>query len=162
MIRLQLDNEIGMLAWVSNTPDLTDDLLASFRSWCDEEHQDALGARYPVDRDWRKVVESPDEEWAAALRVDLGRFMRTRFAPYVQALTEMARDNGIRGIPLLVNVHGAEGGNGGPARRRGWARGRGRRAGRRRHVHGVTGRRPHDARPQPHGERRSRHRPRGR
>ena len=40
VIGLQLDNEIGMLAWVSNTPDLTDDLLASFRSWCDEEHQD--------------------------------------------------------------------------------------------------------------------------
>ncbi len=27
MIGLQLDSEIGMLAWVSNTPDLTDDLL---------------------------------------------------------------------------------------------------------------------------------------
>jgi beta-galactosidase len=114
VIGLQLDNEIGMLAWVSNTPDLTDDLLAAFRSWCSERHGAGLGERYPLDRDWRTVVESPDEAWAAALRVDLGRFMRTRFAAYVQALTEMARDNGIRDIPLLVNVHGTEGGNGVP------------------------------------------------
>ena len=28
MIGVQLDNEIGMLAWVSNSPDLTDGLLA--------------------------------------------------------------------------------------------------------------------------------------
>ena len=70
--------------------------------------------RYPADREWRRVVESPDEAWAAALRVDLGRFMRTRFAAYVNALADMAHDNGIRDIPLLVNVHGTEGGNGVP------------------------------------------------
>lgn len=34
VIALQLDNEIGMLAWVTNSPDLTDDLLADLRSWC--------------------------------------------------------------------------------------------------------------------------------
>lgn len=114
VIGLQLDNEIGMLAWVSNSPDLTDDLLSEFRSWCGAQHGDALGRRYPLDREWRTVVESPDEAWAAALRVDLGRFMRGRLAAYVTALTDMARDNGIRDIPLLVNVHGTEGGNGVP------------------------------------------------
>ena len=114
VIGVQLDNEIGMLAWVSNSPDLTDDLLSAFRSWCEARHGSHLGERYPLDREWRTVVESPDEAWAAALRVDLGRFMRTRFAAYVTALADMAGDNGIRDIPLLVNVHGTEGGNGVP------------------------------------------------
>ena len=116
VIALQLDNEIGMLAWVSNAPDLTDGLLDAFRTWCAERHGPALSSRYPVaaSRSWRQVVESPGEEWAAAVRVDLGRFMRQRFADYVRALTEMARAGGIVGIPLLVNVHGTEGGNGVP------------------------------------------------
>ena len=30
VIVVQLDNEIGMLAWVTNSPDLTDHLLADF------------------------------------------------------------------------------------------------------------------------------------
>ncbi|GAA1876137.1 beta-galactosidase [Lapillicoccus jejuensis] len=110
---LQLDNEIGMLAWVSNSPDLTDDLLADLRRWCGATYGDALGDRYPLDADWRSVVESPDEEWAAALRVDLTRFVRGRFARYVRALTALVRGHGID-VPLCVNVHGTEGGNGVP------------------------------------------------
>ena len=116
VIALQLDNEIGMLAWVSNSPDLTDGLLDAFRVWCQERHGAELTSRYPEahGRSWRQVVESPGEEWAAALRVDLGRFMRQRFAAYVGALTDLCRAHGIAGIPLLVNVHGTEGGNGVP------------------------------------------------
>ena len=35
VIGVQLDNEIGMLAWVTNSPDLTDDLLVGLRAtWC--------------------------------------------------------------------------------------------------------------------------------
>lgn len=116
VIALQLDNEIGMLAWVSNSPDLTDGLLDAFRTWCQEQYGDGLDRRYPAAATaaWRRAVEAPDEVWAAALRVDLGRFMRSRFADYTKALTDMVRAEGIRGIPLLVNVHGTEGGNGVP------------------------------------------------
>jgi beta-galactosidase len=114
VIGVQLDNEVGMLAWVTNSPDLTDDLLADFRGWCEARYGDALKARYQLDADWRQVVESPDEQWAPALRVDLGLFMRHRFARYTGELTAMARDNGIRDVPLLINIHGTEGGNGVP------------------------------------------------
>ena len=110
---LQLDNEIGMLAWVSNSPDLTDHVLADLRGWCEATYGDAVGDRYPMDADWRRVVESPDERWAAALRVDLTRFMRGRFARYTQALTAMVREHGID-VPLAINIHGTEGGNGVP------------------------------------------------
>ena len=36
VIGVQLDNEIGMLAWISNCPDLTDALLADLLRWCME------------------------------------------------------------------------------------------------------------------------------
>ena len=103
-----------MLAWVSNSPDLTDDLLADFRGWCEERHGPAVAERYPRRSDWRHTVETPDEAWAAALRVDLGLFMRGRFARYTQALTALALDEGIEGIPFCINIHGTEGGNGVP------------------------------------------------
>ncbi len=49
VIALQLDNEIGMLAWISNSPDLTDGALAEFWSWLRTKHGDDLARRYPVD-----------------------------------------------------------------------------------------------------------------
>ncbi len=118
VIGVQLDNEIGMLAWVSNSPDLTDDLLSDFRRWCQGRHGRELAERYPIPLDdparWRQAVESPRESWAAALRVDLGRFMRDRFAGYVDALADSAGRHGIAGVPFLINIHGTEGGNGVP------------------------------------------------
>src|SRR6185503_16156039 len=47
-------------------------------------------------------------------RVDLGWFMRDRFARYVVALADSARRHGITGVPLMINIHGTEGGNGVP------------------------------------------------
>ncbi len=118
VIGVQLDNEIGMLAWVSNSPDLTDDLLVDLRRWCGERYGDAVGERYPVEPGdhaaWADAVRSPAEPWAAALRVDLGWFMRDRFARYVDALAASARRHGITGVPFMINIHGTEGGNGVP------------------------------------------------
>ncbi len=118
VLAVQLDNEIGMLAWVSNSPDLTDGVLADLRRWCGERHGAALADRYRVPVDdptaWASAVRSPQETWAAALRVDLGWFMRDRFARYVTALADSARRHGIVGVPFLVNIHGTEGGNGVP------------------------------------------------
>lgn len=113
VIAMQLDNEIGMLAWLRNEPNFTDELLADFRHWCRQQHSD-LERRYPVrvddDRAWRRAVESPDETWAGALRVDLARFMRHRFARYVRTLAQIAAEEGLTGIPLLINIHGTESG----------------------------------------------------
>ncbi|MGZ4744815.1 MAG: beta-galactosidase [Oryzihumus sp.] len=118
VIAVQLDNEVGMLAWVSNTPDLTDHLLDDLRRWVREHHGAAVSDRYPVDLDddaaWAAAVRSPEEKWAGALRLDLGTFMRDRFARYVQALREMAEANGVQGVPFVINIHGTAGGDGAP------------------------------------------------
>ncbi len=118
VIAVQLDNEVGMLAWVSNSPDLTDDLLADLLRWLHTEHGDTLRQRYPVEladpKALASAVRSPQESWAAALRMDLGRFMRDRFARYVAVLREYAEAAGVREVPFLVNIHGTADGDGAP------------------------------------------------
>ncbi|WP_351225980.1 beta-galactosidase [Streptomyces sp. NPDC002133] len=110
VIACQLDNEIGMLDWLSNTPALTDHLLQDFNSWLDRTHGPDLGGRYPFagrpadERD--HAIRTPGDAYSAALMHDLGTFMRGRFARYVMALREAAEDHGVRGVPFLINIHG--------------------------------------------------------
>lgn len=117
VIAVQLDNEIGMLAWVSNSPDLTDHLLADLRTWILEHREDAAGT-YPAITEgadaWARAVRSPEEAWAGPLRVDLTRFMRGRFARYVGRLRAAAEARGITGVPFLINIHGTGDGSGEP------------------------------------------------
>lgn len=101
VITVQLDNEVGMLAWVSNSPDLTDGLLADFCASVDGRFSPA-------------TVRTPDESVAGRLRVDLGRFMRSRFAAYVRALRTMAEERDVRDVPFAVNLHGTADGSGTP------------------------------------------------
>ncbi|CAI9403802.1 beta-galactosidase [Aestuariimicrobium sp. T2.26MG-19.2B] len=122
VIAVQLDNEIGMLAWVTNSPDLTEHLLDDFRGWVRHRHGEQASERYPglLDDDpddhaaWNEAVRSPDERWAGDLRVDLAAFMRGRFARYVDALRAMAEESGVVGVPFLVNIHGTADGSGQP------------------------------------------------
>ncbi len=102
VVAVQLDNEVGMLAWVSNSPDLTDHLLDDFGSWL-REHD--LDRHYPGP-----VTRSPDERHAARLMRDLGTFMRERFARYLAELRSYAEECGVTGVPFVVNVHGTDGG----------------------------------------------------
>jgi beta-galactosidase len=109
VIAVQLDNEIGMLAWITNSPDLTDHLVADFASWVGGRHGGL--APYPLSAE---EIRSPKEEWAGVLRQDLAVFMRDRFRRYAEALAAMAEAQGITGVPLLINIHGTEGGSGEP------------------------------------------------
>src|SRR4051812_27204697 len=96
IIGVQLDNEVGMLAWVTNSPDLTDDLVTSLGAFLRERHGTAWP--YPVapeDDGWAQAVRSPKEEWAGVLRLDLGLFMRRRFADYVAALRRMGEERDV-------------------------------------------------------------------
>lgn len=87
VIGVQLDNEVGMLSWISNSPDLTDE-------WTRMGHS-----------------RSPDESIALPYLCDLGYYMRRRFARYVEALRGFAEDNGIRGVPFVINIHGTSNGS---------------------------------------------------
>jgi beta-galactosidase len=43
---------------------------------------------------------------------DLGYYMRNRFARYVAALRSYAEEFGIKGVPLVINIHGTDRGRG--------------------------------------------------
>jgi len=116
VIAVQLDNEIGMLSWVSNSPDLTDQLLADFWSWLGD-HSDRA-AVYPFANDdeiaRRSAIRSPQPAYAADLMRDLGHYMRDRTARYVAILRGYAEEFGIHDVPFIVNIHGTEAGGGAP------------------------------------------------
>ena len=117
IIAVQLANEIGMLSWVSNGPDLTDLVLDDFAGWLVRAYDaDTLARRYPFDlRDEgarRSGIRSPQDSYAPALHLDLGHYMRNRFARYVDILRGYAEECGVKDIPFVVNIHGTGGGRG--------------------------------------------------
>ncbi|XID92572.1 beta-galactosidase [Paenibacillaceae bacterium WGS1546] len=117
IIAVQLDNEIGMLSWVSNCPDLTDHVLGDFAAWLKERYsEERLSARYPFspdDAEARKIgIRSPQEAYAPELANDLGDYMRNRFARYVAILRSYAEEFGVKDVPFVVNIHGTSGGRG--------------------------------------------------
>ncbi|MCA1319681.1 beta-galactosidase [Bacillus tianshenii] len=117
IIGVQLDNEIGMLSWVSNCPDLTENVIEDFSGWLREKYDAAtLESRYPFDLSNHEVCvssfRSPSEEYAAELMRDLGYYMRNRFARYVAVLRDYAEEYGVKDVPFIVNIHGTGGGRG--------------------------------------------------
>lgn len=117
IIGVQLDNEIGMLSWVSNSPDLTDFLLDDFTAWLNNQYSnEELTQRYPFNLNSPEIrnshIRSPKEDYTAALHKDLGYFMRNRFARYIDELRSYSEEFGIKDIPFVVNIHGTSGGRG--------------------------------------------------
>jgi beta-galactosidase len=117
IIGVQLDNEIGMLAWVTNSPDFTAGLIADFATWLGARYDaETLTRRYPFDLGDATIrepaVRSPREDYAAELLRDLGHFMRERFARYVATLRGYAEEFGVRDVPFVINIHGTGGGRG--------------------------------------------------
>ncbi|RZT21488.1 beta-galactosidase [Fictibacillus sp. BK138] len=116
IIAFQLDNEVGMLSWVSNTPDLTDNLLNGFSRWVGERYGEDVKSRYPFSlkesAERNDAIRSPKEEYSAQLLKDLGYYMRYRFAKYIAILREYAEEFGVKEIPFVVNIHGTGGGRG--------------------------------------------------
>ncbi|MFC7546700.1 beta-galactosidase [Plantactinospora sp. GCM10030261] len=117
VVAVQLDNEIGMLSWVTNSPDLTDGLCADLARWAvDRYGKDEAAGRAGADpadaAAWAGALRTPAEDHTLAVHDDLGRYMRDRYRRYVAALRASAERHGITGVPFLVNVHGTEGGRG--------------------------------------------------
>ena len=120
IVGVQLDNEIGMLPWVTNSPDLSDRTVAELvDGLVAATSPEAVQARYGVggsafdsaDRStWGPALRSPNEEQVLRLHRDLGRFTRERYARYTRTLAAWVRERGIGSdVPLLVNVHGCWG-----------------------------------------------------
>ena len=117
IIACQLDNEIGMLSWVANAPDLSDVVLCDFEEWLKKRYsEDELKLRYPF---WtadfenrRSAYERPEDSYGLKFHKDLGYYMRDRYARYALELKKMAEKYGVKDIPFLINIHGTGGGRG--------------------------------------------------
>ncbi len=111
VIGIQLDNEIGMLSWVSNQPDLSDDTLCDFSAWLISNDR---STKYPFDLNDPAprvaAIRNPAPEYGAALLRDYGDFERVRFAKYVATLRGFCEKLGVSEIPYIVNIHGSGGG----------------------------------------------------
>ena len=118
VIGVQLDNEVGMLSWVSNTPEFTENMLCDFARWIVETYGAEARERYPFDLNdplpRRAAILSPKEEYGLAFHRDLGDFNRDRIRRYFAALRSYAEEEGVEGVPFIVNIHGSGGGRGLP------------------------------------------------
>ncbi|HEY6739334.1 MAG TPA: beta-galactosidase, partial [Actinopolymorphaceae bacterium] len=124
VLAIQLDNEVGMLSWVSRSPDLTDHVLADLVGYLTRRYDPAtLAERYPFRLDSPDEAfprfRSPEERYALALMRDLGHYMRDRFARYLRTLRDFCEkhlaaygDYTAGTMPYLVNVHGTSDGRG--------------------------------------------------
>lgn len=127
VVGVQLDNEVGMLAWVSNTPHLNDHGVAGLTDWLIKQNgletttrmlglsEGGLGHADGADdldpRVAAAVRGGGDPEHSLAFHHQLGLWARERFAEYLRLLEEFARDRDIT-VPLMINVHGTSGGRG--------------------------------------------------
>ncbi|GAA3829672.1 beta-galactosidase [Streptomyces chiangmaiensis] len=112
---VQLDNEVGMLSWISGAPELTDRTLTALADralarWGREEASERYGAD-PQDptawaAQWRAGgTDGGTTTQQLALHHDLGDHHRDRYADYLRHLRETAVQHGID-VPFLVNLHG--------------------------------------------------------
>ncbi len=116
IIAVQLDNEIGMLQWVSNCPDLSDDACEDMRIWSVKRYGEAqasqrVGSRCFVSSCLGCALRAPTGS-ALSLHHDLGLFTRDRFRRYVLTLRNYAEAHEVSGVPFLINIHGTGGGRG--------------------------------------------------
>lgn len=85
IIMFQLDNEIGMLHWVTNEADHNTDTLQRYEQF--------------------QAAHSSQPNSALASHGQWSEFIRHYYADYVKTLKSIAERNGID-VPFIVNVHG--------------------------------------------------------
>lgn len=96
IIGIQLDNEVGMLSWVSNAPDLTDDIKHMML-----EDSTAFSSFF-----------SPSESEALRYEEMLGKSMRKRYRLYLSTLKDFWQNLGVKHMLYFINIHGTSHGRG--------------------------------------------------
>jgi beta-galactosidase len=100
VLLVQLDNEMGMLAWVRNQIDTNPDTMARFAAWWGKMTPQAV----------LQALSEPHHPQQGAALAAYRRFYRSYLAEYTRTLWSMAQDNGLE-VPAVINIHGF--GNGG-------------------------------------------------
>ncbi|EOD01202.1 beta-galactosidase [Caldisalinibacter kiritimatiensis] len=112
IIMFQLDNEVGMLQWVTNQADYSDITLNYFRDYLIDEYKslDNLKEKFRVnvssfEEFAFEYTLNQEENYALPLHYEWGYFMRNYYKKYINKLKEIAEGYGIE-VPFVVNIHG--------------------------------------------------------
>lgn len=111
IIGVQLDNEIGMLNWVTNYPTLTDHVLGLFVEYLSSMYaEEELNVRYnfwgKTEQEVFAALRVPQEAYTLEFHQDYGKFMRVYYARYVKELKTYAEECGVKDTPFFINIHG--------------------------------------------------------
>lgn len=110
VIGIQMDNEIGMLQWVNNTPDLSDFTLSRFVHWVTETYgKNRYNFSLDTNKETFERLRSPDEDFRERFIADYSEFIRIEFSNYVRSLTSFLVELGVD-TNFLINIHGTGGG----------------------------------------------------
>jgi beta-galactosidase len=108
IIMTQLDNEMGMIAWVRNIIDINPDTLSRMASYLREVYGHKLSGYYPIDSLEEFLLEglvNPQHPAAHQVVEDYRRFYRTYLCEYASFLWSEAQANGMD-VPPVINIHG--------------------------------------------------------
>lgn len=112
VIMFQLDNEVGMLQWVTNQGDYSKNILKHLKSFLLGKYKDFEGLKKyynlessSIDEFITEVMNSQREDAAIKFNNDYSIFMRHYYKSYIETLMKYSKDNGIN-VPFIVNVHG--------------------------------------------------------
>lgn len=110
VIMFQLDNEVGMLQWVTNQADYNEDTLRRFvnfikRKYSIDKLNKILGVPIKKYDELKELLKKPSKEYAIKIQNEFMLFMREYYREYIQTLKSIAIKHGIK-VPFVVNIHG--------------------------------------------------------
>jgi len=100
IIMIQLDNEIGMIAWVRNMLDLNPDNLERFTAYLNATESRSFESAWVA----RSLCE-PTSETGRFILKTYSRYYRDVIKTYTQNLWRLAKENGMTVLPV-INIHG--------------------------------------------------------
>lgn len=111
IIMVQLDNEVGMLHWVTHSPDYSDTTMKYLEVWLNEKFNLLdINKELAIELDSMKEFVDTHikvDQKATALKTDylLGIFYRDYHKKYIEKLKSLGEKYGLQ-VPFIVNIHG--------------------------------------------------------
>ncbi len=113
IVSAQLDNEVGMFHWVTNTPDYSPNVLSYFYKYLrdnNKEQEIVKDSGSSLEEIIAKYLDNKcDESTSFFINNEYKLFFRFYIKWYLEKLKEMGENFGMN-VPIVVNVHGFSGG----------------------------------------------------
>lgn len=108
IMMFQLDNEVGMLHWVTGQGDFSDITLHYFVSYLKNKYSiEDLKEIFNIDSydEAKEIIKNPNEDLGLKIQNEYMLFMREYFKEYLKTIKEIAVKYGVE-VPFVINIHG--------------------------------------------------------